>query len=298
MSVMAYRQKKNRTALELIPVFLSFIHYMQNGDGTFRNMLTYSRQFIDEKGTEDAFGRTIWALGYLLRFPPRDAFYQMGRELFNNASSQFLQLISPRAIAYTIIGICHYLHRFRNDEGMREVLNQMTGKLLRLYEQVKDGDWHWFESKLTYSNGILPLALFHSVEITRDEATQMVAMESMEFLEKVTFRQGYLSLVGNEKWYEKGGEPSPFAQQPIDAMNMVMMAYQAYVVTNDPVYTHLMSAYFMWFLGENDLGVPVYDFETAGCFDGLERHGLNKNQGAESTLAYLIAHLTVLLAHE
>ena len=298
MSVMAYRQKKNQTALELIPIFLSFIHYMQNDDGTFRNFLTYNRDYKDEKGTEDAFGRTIWALGYLLRFPPRDAFSQMARELYDKAFPRFTQLKSPRAIAFTIIGICHFLHRFRNDEGMKKVLKDLIETLLGLYEQEKDGDWHWFESKLAYSNAVLPLSLFHAVEITRDEKTLKTAMESMEFLERVTFRQGYLSLVGNGQWYEKGGNPSPFAQQPVDAMNMVMMAYQAYVVTKDPVYTHLVSAYFMWFLGENDLGVPVYDFETAGCFDGLESYGLNQNQGAESTLAYLIAHLTVLLAHE
>lgn len=298
MAVMAYRQKKSQEALELIPVYLGFIHYVQNGDGTFKNLLTYSRCFEEEKGSDDSFGRAIWALGYLMRFPPRDAFHQLARDLFFNAFPYFEKIDSLRGIAYTIIGICHYLHRAPNDEGMKKVLRQLTDKIIRRYEDEKDGKWHWFESKMTYANGMLPLALFHSVEMFADEKTMKVAMESMDFLERTVLRQGYLSLVGSDNWYEKGGTPSPFAQQPIDAMAMVQLAYQAYVVSRDPLYLRAMSAYFMWFLGENDLGVPVYDFETAGCFDGLERHGVNQNQGAESTLAYLISHLTVLLAHE
>lgn len=298
LTVMMHRQTKSPRALELMPVYLSFIHYMQNEDGSFRNFLTYSRQFTEEKGSEDSFGRTIWALGYLLRFPPKDAYRQLARDMFFKAFPHFETLNSPRAIAYTITGICHYLHRSPNDRDVKNVLKQLTQRLLENYKEYRDGDWHWFEPILAYANGILPMALFHSYEITRDKKTLTTAMESMEFLEKTTFRQGFLSLVGSEQWYKKGSEPSQFAQQPIDAMAMVMMAYQAYVVTKDVVYLRMMSAYFKWFLGENDLGMPVYDFETGGCFDGLESYGLNQNQGAESTLAYLISHLTVLLAHE
>ncbi|MCP5107319.1 MAG: glycosyltransferase [bacterium] len=298
MALMAYRQKKSPEALELIPVYLGFINYMQNEDGTFKNFLTYSRMYMEEKGSEDSFGRAVWALGYTLRFPPRDAYRQLAADLFSRSFPNFEKITSLRGISYTIIGICHYLHRFPNDEGMKKVLKQMTQKIIKRYDREKDGNWHWFEAKMTYANGIIPLALFHSLEMLEDEKTLAVAKESMDFLERLMLRQGYLTLVGNENWYEKGGTPSQYAQQPIDAMVLVLLAYQAYVVTKDAIYLYVMSAYFMWFLGENDLGIPVYDFETAGCFDGLEQYGLNQNQGAESTLAYLIAHLTVLLAHE
>jgi glycosyltransferase involved in cell wall biosynthesis len=298
MAVMAYRQKKSSEALDLIPVYLSFIQYMQNTDGTFKNFLTYSRQYQEEKGSNDSFGRAVWALGYLMRFPPRDAFFQLARDLFFKAFPYFEKIDSLRGIAYTIIGICHYLHRAPNDEGMKKILRQLTDKIIRQYEDEKDGNWHWFEPKMTYANGMLPLALFHSVEMFADEKTRLVAMESMDFLERTVLRQGYLSLVGSDNWYEKGETPSQFAQQPVDAMAMVQLAYQAYVVIRNPVYLRVMLAYFMWFLGENDLGIPIYDFETGGCFDGLERHGVNQNQGAESTLAYLISHLTVLLGYE
>lgn len=298
MSAVAYRQKKEQGVSGLIPVYLSFIHYMQNEDGTFKNFLTYSRQFKKEKGSDDSFGRAVWALGYLQRFPPKDAYQQLAREMFTKAFPHFEKITSLRGVAFTIIGICHYLHRFPNDEGMKRVLRQITEKIVHQYELEKDGDWHWFEPKMTYANGMIPLSLLHSVEIIKDKKTLRAAQESMTFLERTVFREGVLSLVGNENWYDKGGTPSQFAQQPIDAMAMVLMNYQAYRVTKDPVYIQRMHAYFMWFLGENDLGIPLYDPETGGCFDSLESYGLNQNQGAESTLAYLISHLTILLAHE
>ncbi len=298
MAVMAFRQKKSLEALDLIPIFLSYINYMQNTDGTFKNLLTYSRQFIEEVGSGDSFGRAIWALGYLLRFPPKDAYFQMAHAVFAKASPHFEKLTSLRDSASTVIGICHYLHRFPTDEVMKRILLQMTEKIVNQYKQGRSGDWRWFEPKLSYDNAVIPLALFHSVEITGAEDTLQVAKESMEFLEKLCFKNGYLSLVGNDHWYERGGEQPRFAQQPIDAMGMVQLTFQASVVTKDPRYIKLMSTCFMWFLGENEMGIPLYDFETDGCFDGLEHHGVNKNQGTESTLAYLISHLTVLLSHE
>jgi len=298
MAVMAYRQKKSSQALDLIPIYLSNINYMQNTDGSFKNLLSYSRQFIEEEDSGDSFGRTIWALGYLLRFPPKDAYFQMANAVFAKARPHFEKLTSLRDSANTIVGICHYLHRFPTDEDMKKILLRLTGRIVSQYRQEKTGDWHWFEPKLSYDNAIIPLALFHSIEMTGAEDTLQVAKESLVFLEKLCFKNGYLSLIGNKHWFERGGEQHRFAQQPIDAMSMVQAAYQAFVVTNDPQYIQLMSSSFMWFLGENDMNIPLYDFETNGCFDGLEQHGVNKNQGTESTLAYLISHLTVLLAYE
>jgi uncharacterized protein YyaL (SSP411 family) len=181
---------------------------------------------------------------------------------------------------------------------MIEVLEELTAKIIEMYEKEKDEDWQWFQSKITYANGIIPLALLHSYEISEKKKTLKVAKEAMEFLEKITLKPGYLVPVGSDNWYERGGEPSRFAQQPIDAAAMVMMYYQAYYITRDTRYARLMSTCFMWFLGKNEISMPLYDFETHGCCDGLESHGVSYNQGAESTLMYLIAHLTVLLAHE
>jgi len=298
LCVMAYRQKGLEEALDLMHRYLGFIDYMQNENGTFRNLLSFNRAYLDETGSEDCFGRTIWALGYLIRFAPNNAYFKLARDIFFKASPNFKEIKTIRGISYTIIGIAHYLHHAPADAGMIKLLEELTVKIIGMYNKEKDTDWLWFESNITYANGMIPLALFHSYEIIENKKVLKVAVETMEFLEKITFKHGYFIPVGSDSWYEKGGEPSRFAQQPIEAMAMVLMYYQAYYVTGNPGYTRLMSSSFMWFLGENELDMPLYDFETHGCCDGLESYGVNNNQGAESTLAYHIAHLTVLLAHE
>jgi len=298
MVLMAYRQMKNNRALELSPIYLSYIHYMQNPDGTFRNFLSFSRNFLDEVGSEDSFGRTMWALGYLLGNAPNDAYYQTGRLVFFNAAPNFEKLKSIRSIANTMIGICHYLKKNPSDDGMTERLRSLANVMVQQYNEHATPDWRWFETVLTYDNGILPLALLHAAEILNDEKVTKIAMESMDFLTEKTLKDGYLSIIGNEKWYKKGSERSIFAQQPIDAMAMILMYHQAFHLTRDKEYLNKLYTCFLWFLGENDLRMSLYDFETQGCCDGFEKYGVNRNQGAESSLAYLISHLTVLQAYE
>ena len=145
---------------------------------------------------------------------------------------------------------------------------------------------------------MLPLALLHSAEILKDDKINEIALETMNFLTEITLKDGYFSAIGNEKWYKKGGERSMFAQQPVDALAMVLMYHQAFLLTKDKEYLTRLFACFMWFLGENDLRMNLFDFETKGCCDGFESYGVNRNQGAESSLAYLISHLTVLQAFE
>ncbi|MBW6501276.1 MAG: glycosyltransferase family 4 protein [Bacteroidales bacterium] len=298
MVLMAYRQKKNTLALELSPVYISYIHYMQNKDGTFRNFLSFSRNFLDEAGSEDSFGRTIWALGYLLANAPNDAYYRTGKLIFFDASPNFEKLKSIRGIANTMVGISYYLRSKPNDDSMIERLKNLALKLVRHYEENSTPDWKWFESLLAYDNGILPLALLHAAEILKDERITRTALETMNFLTEVTLKDGYLSIIGNEKWYKKDGERSMYAQQPIDALAMVLMYHQAFHLTKEKEYLRKLFASFMWFLGENDLRMSLFDFETKGCCDGFENYGVNRNQGAESSLAYLISHLTVLMAFE
>ncbi|MFO7619901.1 MAG: glycosyltransferase family 4 protein [Bacteroidales bacterium] len=298
MVLMAYRQKKNTLALELSPVYISYIHYMQNKDGTFRNFLSFSRNFLDEAGSEDSFGRTIWALGYLLANAPNDAYYRTGKLIFFDASPNFEKLKSIRGIANTMVGISYYLRSKPNDDSMIERLKNLALKLVRHYEENSTPDWKWFESLLAYDNGILPLALLHAAELLKDERITRTALETMNFLTEITLKDAYLSIIGNEKWYKKDGERSMYAQQPIDALAMVLMYHQAFHLTKDKEYLRKLFACFMWFLGENDLRMSLFDFETKGCCDGFENYGVNRNQGAESSLAYLISHLTVLMAFE
>ena len=298
MVLMAYRQKKDMLALKLTPIYLSYIHYMQNKNGTFRNFLSFNRQYLDEVGSEDSFGRTIWALGYLIANAPNDSYFQTGKFIFLDASGNFKKLQSIRGIANTMIGISYYLRSNPSDDSMTEILRSLTIKLIKHYEENSTPDWRWFESLLAYDNGILPLALLHSAGIIKDRKVTEVALETMNFLTKITLKDDYLSIIGNEKWYKKDGERSIYAQQPIDALAMVLMYRQAFHLTKNKEYLNKLFSCFMWFLGENDLRMSLFDFETTGCCDGFESYGVNRNQGAESSLAYLISHLTVLQAFE
>jgi glycosyltransferase involved in cell wall biosynthesis len=298
MVLMAYRQKKNTLALDLSPIYLSYINYMQNKDGTFRNFLSFNRNFLDEVGSEDSFGRTIWALGYLLGNAPNDAYYQTGRSIFFNASPNFEKLQSVRGIANTMVGISYYLMINPSDDSMIERLRNLSFRLIKQYEENSTADWKWFEPLLAYDNGMIPLALLHSAYILKDSKVTSTAIESMNFLTEITLKDGCFSAIGNEKWYSKGGERSMFAQQPVDTLAMVLMYHQAFHLTHDKEYLTKLFTCFMWFLGENDLRMNLFDFETKGCCDGFESYGVNRNQGAESSLAYLISHLTVLQAFE
>jgi len=298
MVLMTYKQKKDKTALNLAPIYLSYIHYMQNRDGTFKNFLSFSRKFLDEVGSEDSFGRTIWALGYLLNHPPNDSYYQTANLIFQNAAPNFEKLQSIRSIANTMLGISYYLRSNPADESMIERLRNLAGKLIRHYEDNSSPDWEWFESLLAYDNGMLPLALLHAAQILKNDRVTEVALETTNFLTEIVLKDGYLSIVGNEKWYVKGGERSLFAQQPVDALAMVLMYSEAFQLTKDRDYLTKLYSCFMWFLGDNDIRMTLFDFETNGCCDGIESYGVNRNQGAESSLAYLISYLVVLEAFE
>jgi len=298
MVLMAYRQKKDPLALELLPIYLSYIHYMQNKDGTFRNFLSFKRDYLDEVGSEDSFGRAVWALGYLIGNSPNDAYYQSGRMIFFEACPNFEKLQSLRGIANTMIGICYYLMVNKSDESMTEVLRKLTFKIIDQYDAESSPEWKWFEPILCYDNGILPLSLFYAYQFIKEEKVLSVASEAMNFLISINLKDGYLSLIGNQKWYRKGCERAYFAQQPVDTMAMVLMFYQAFIATSDKQYLNMMYTSFMWFLGENDLRMNLYDFETNGCCDGIEEYGINRNQGAESSLSYLISHLRILRGFE
>jgi hypothetical protein len=201
-------------------------------------------------------------------------------------------------MANTIIGVSLYLKAHPSDEGMVNELIRLTEPIVAAYENIHSNDWHWFEDIMTYDNAIMPLALLHSCEITGDEKVRQIALKTMGFLDQLTLSNGYLSPIGNDGWYYRGGTFPTFDQQAIETMAMVMMHFKAYEIFREPEYIEKMFLSYKWFLGENTLRAPLYDHETKGCCDGLMVTGINRNQGAESTLAYLISHLTVLKAFE
>jgi glycosyltransferase involved in cell wall biosynthesis len=293
-----YTRTKDPVILELIPVYFSYIHYMQTSNGRFRNFMSFDRKFLDEEGSEDSFGRAIWALGYLIKYSPNDAYHQLALEIFEKAYPNFEKLTSLRGISNTLIGLSHYINQYESDERAIKLMELMRMKLVNQYLANKDKIWHWFEDVLTYDNAVVPLALYHSWQIVHDPEVLKVADESMNFLEKITLGKGYFRPVGSDGWYSRGGEPAKFAQQATDAMIMILLFFKAYQIKKRDKDLKNLFQCFTWFLGENDLRIPLYDHETNGCCDGLESYGVNRNQGAESTMAYLISNMSVLNAIE
>jgi len=297
-SILAYQQNKSKVALQLLPVYLSYIQYMQCDDGNFRNFLSFRREYLDEVGSEDSFGRTIWALGYLINNAPNNSYKEFARELFVKSIPHFSKLEHLRGIANTMIGLSSFLKANPYDEGMIEEMTKLATPLKKAYKSQKGPDWYWFEDKLTYDNALLPLALLCHYETTRDQESMDIALESMDFLTQKTLDKGYLNPVGNDGWLYRNKEMAIYDQQAIETMAMVLMYFKAYQITRDLKYIKHMYLSYQWFLGENSLRLPLYDHETKGCGDGLQPHGVNRNQGAESTLAYWISHLMVLKALE
>ncbi|KLT64249.1 glycosyltransferase family 4 protein [Pedobacter sp. BMA] len=298
MALMAYEQDKNQKAVKLMPVYLSFIQYMQCEDGNFRNFLSFNRNYLDEVGSEDSFGRTIWSLGYLISAAPNNSYREFGRELFSHSIMHFKDLKYLRGMANTIIGLAHYLSVHRGDELLIGEINRLANSLKEAYAKNKDGEWHWYEDILTYDNAILPLALLYHSEATGDVESYRIAMESIAFLNTFSFENGYLNPVGNAGWMKKHGKNPIYDQQAIETMAMVLLYAKTFEITKDDQYLSFMHTSYEWFLGNNSLHIPLYDFETNGCADGLQFNSVNRNQGAESTLAYFISHLAVLKAAE
>lgn len=291
--VWASRRAPDPEAQRLLPVYLSFVHYMQTDDGYFRNFMFYTKACPEDRGSEDAFGRTLMALGYLLHGGRHEMSVRTAADIFAAAYPHTETLRSPRAIAYAIIGICQHL-RFRYpDDLKRNRVTQLADKLVAAYHQYRTDNWNWFEPVMAYDNAILPLALLHAFEACGNNTYRETAMSTFGFLESKVFAGSVLRPIGNRGWYKKDGEMAQFDQQGIDVMAMVLFYELAYRVTQQKEWAVKMFRSYGWFLGANDLGQPLYDPLTGGCFDGLHSQGVNLNQGAESTLAYWISHIAV-----
>lgn len=293
LMVLAGKDQQNETARRLLPIYVGFVHYMQNSDGTFRNFMCYDRTCYEKVGSEDSFGRTLMSLGYLVRECDIDTLVKPAKEIFERAAAHCDDLVSIRGMANSIIGLCQYVQFNHPDDLRKEMVTRLADKMVDQYHRNRDGEWRWFESILSYDNAILPLALFHAYELTGKEIYLRVARITLQFLESKVFDNGTLRPVGNNGWLEKGGSAARFDQQGIDAMAMVLCYHQAYSITREKSWLPRMFDSFQWFLGKNDLELSLYDPESGGCADGLQETGINYNKGAESTLAYWISHMLV-----
>lgn len=293
VAVLADRIQGTAETRMLVTRYLSYMHLSQNADGSFSNFMSYARAIESQPSSDDCIGRALWGLGTTLYLAQDEGCRLLAREMFMRALPHALQ-IGPRGTAQAMLGIVQLLAADPGRIDARELLQTMAAKLMRCYSENSSADWRWFEPSLTYDNAILPLALFAAYGVTGDRACLRDAREALEFLEEQCCVDDKLHLVGNDGWHRRGGEKAGCDEQAIDAAAFVLAFHRAYRVTNDRHYAERTRQSFAWFLGSNRLGLPLYDFKTGGCCDGMGTSQVNLNQGAESTLCFLLSLLEML----
>jgi glycosyltransferase involved in cell wall biosynthesis len=292
-----YEITKDEEYLNLIEIYLNFICFCQQKDGTFLNYVDESEQFMDrntDENLEDSNGRAIWALG---------EFIALGKlfdhHLVEKAESAIYRSIpiiqnyrSPRAIAFCIKGLCK-LNSDKDIRELKQLIGELADDLVSKYKQVASEDWLWFEDYLTYANSVLPEALLEAYLATGCENYKEVAVSSFHFLLNIIFPENQIKVISNQGWHMKGETPNTFGEQAIDVAYTILALSLFYDTLDENHYLDKLQKAFNWFLGENHLRQIIYNPATGGCYDGLEEMQTNLNQGAESTLSYALSRLAI-----
>jgi glycosyltransferase involved in cell wall biosynthesis len=256
----------------------------------FRNFLGFDRRWLEEKGSDDSHGRALWALGTCVARSRRPDLPTWAAAHFDQALPTILETTSPRAWAFSLLGIREYLRRFGGERVAAQIRDTLISRLLDIYDRTTTSDWPWFEEILSYDVARLPQALIVCGSESGNARAMEVGMQSLRWLVKVqTAPQGHFRAIGSNGFYRKGESPARFDQQPIEACATVSACLDAYRVTNEPAWLYEARSAFEWFLGRNDLSQELYDPRTGGCSDGLQEDRISRNQGAESTLAFLMS---------
>ncbi len=288
-----YAQYPESKALQLLDTYLSFIIHSQSSDGSIKNFMDFDRTWGINMPAHDAFGRVLWAFGTVMAKPPTPPYLSIAKECFDT-SIKLVQRQFPRGMAYSILGMSDYLKQFPGAIDIKRQLELAADGLVRQYEESHYPDWQWFEEVMTYDNAVLPHALYVAGLTLDNKRYREVADITCGFLLENTFNGTHFSFVGCKGWYERGQKKATFDQQPIEAAATVMMLSAAYEATKNEKFLTLQRKAFDWFLGQNDMHVLLYDFRTKGCNDALTPDGVNTNQGAESTLSFLLSLLTMV----
>ena len=281
----------DESAMKLARTYLSFLLYMQKKDGQLHNLIGYNRSFLDDIGSDDSLGRTLWVCGYSQATSIPEDLKMTAKEIFDRGLIWTLKSPSPRAQAFAILGLYHYAKAFPSDKNAQSNMIELANHLCELYEQTSSSTWQWFESYVTYANARLPHSLFRAYQITGRKEYLDVAETTLKFLAAKNIVNGVYQPVGNKSWYNRGGEKALYDQQPLEASCMVEAASIAYQVTGKRKYSKMAWTAFAWFLGKNTKNVVVYNPDSGGAYDGISSAGLNLNQGAEAGLSYLLARL-------
>ena len=281
----------------LATTYAAFLDYAFDPEtARFHNFLSMDRRWLDEQGSEDCHGRAIWALGTAVGRSPHWTSQAMARKLFKQALPAVTDFTSPRAWAFSLIGIHEYLREVKGDRLARDVREELTGRLMTIFDKVAGPGWTWFEEGLTYDNAKLAHALIVGGRATGKKPVYERGIEALRWLVGVqTSQHDQLRPIGSNGFYRRNGARASFDQQPIEAQTTVSACLEAYRATADPWWYDQAQRAFDWFLGWNDLGVALYAPKTGGCRDGLHPDRSNENQGAESTLAFLLSQAEMRL---
>lgn len=296
-SCMCFQKKRDIQSVNNIRKYLEFIKFCQQSDGNFLNYVDKGRNFTDqnkEVNLDDSNGRAFWALGYVLSLSgilPKDICAEASG-IFNKSFFHMSQIHSPRAMAFAIKGLFYSRKTVKTKKGL-VLMNILANRLLELYQLESSEKWNWFESYLTYANSILPEAMLYAWLTTKEPFYKDIAVSTLDFLISKIFNANGIEVISNRNWLQKGAEPTRFGEQPIDVAYTIMTLRLFYDVFEKEEYREKMEIAFNWFLGYNRLHQIIYNPCTGGCYDGLEDTHVNLNQGAESTLSYLMARLTV-----
>lgn len=295
VSSLHYSLYKDESAVSLTRTYLSFLHHAFNtGTGRFRNFMSYDRRWLDEEGSEDSHGRALWGVGTAVKHAPNDSLRNMATRLFQDGVAAVEKLTYPRALAFSLIGIHAYLEVLNGDAAVRRLREVTAKKLYDHFRGKSDKEWPWYEDEVTYANARIPHALLLSGQWIPDDKMWKKGIDLLQWLlDRQTSPQGHLSIIGNKGWMKRDRERAHFDQQPIEAMTLLDACAEVYRSTGEEKWLNEATRCLNWFLGDNDLHVPLNDFITGGCFDGLQTKGVNANQGAESSLAWLISILTI-----
>jgi glycosyltransferase involved in cell wall biosynthesis len=292
-----YDITRNAADLALIDLYFNFILSCQQPDGSFLNYMDIDGTFAlrnKHENLEDSNGRAIWALGELLSYR-----HILPLEYIDKAAAAILKAIShveqfqsPRAMAFIIKGLYHYnLHN--ESKLVEDLVTKLADNLVSKYRGVSDKEWKWYEAYLTYANSLLPEAMLYAAMVTGNELFKSIAKSTFDFLLQHIFKANQIKVISNHGWHQKGLPANEFGEQPIDIAYTVLALDLFYKTFNDKLYLQKMFIAFNWFLGKNHLHQIIYNPCTGGCYDGLEETQVNLNQGAESTVSYLLARLTI-----
>lgn len=294
---MHYELTADEADLHYIYTYLHFIQYCQQPDGSFLNYVDIDQRFTSQNETvnlSDSNGRAIWALGYLISksdlLPP--ALIASAQETMQLALPHVEQMHSTRAMSFAIKGL-YYANTTHKSVGNTALLIKLADRLVQMYRHESEPKWQWYESYMTYANSVLPEALLCAWQETGNPIYKEIAKVTFDFLLSLTFNEQEIKVISNQTWLHKGQESARHGEQPIDVAYTILSLSRFYDVYKEARYLNQMAIAFDWFLGNNHLHQIIYNPCTGGCYDGLEETGVNLNQGAESTLSYLMARVAV-----